>query len=184
MRPTTRRLSVLATAVVLAALAPAAADTGARNDRNDSPGLLDMKRVIHRHAGDGILVHRFRTFDAWDWSIFEEGSRVYFSFFVEAGSTEDRTLQVTASSDGTPYAEMTDADGGTLGYARVWKPSPRSLQVEFPKRLLGKKVSEYRWKVRTIFHQTDHPDCGTSGDVRVLCNDRAPNKRKIRHRLS
>lgn len=184
---TRRRIATLtgAAALTLVLVLPAGGDTGARADGNDSPGLLDVQRVVHRHGGDGVLVHRFRTFEKWDWSIFENESFADFTFFVNGGRRRDRTLTVTTSPDGTPYAEMFDRDGDTVGYARVWKPSARSLQVEFPKTLLGKNVTRYRWKLFTTFHEDDHEDCGTSGNAIMLCEDVAPNqgKGKLRHRL-
>lgn len=174
---------VLAACLMLAA--PAGAGTATREDGNDSPGLLDVQRVVHGHAGDGILLHRFKTFEKWDWSIFENETFADFSFFVNGGRRVDRTLTVTTSPDGTPYAEMYDRDGDTVGYARVWKPTPRSLQVEFHRSLLGKNVDSYRWKLLTTFHEDDHEKCGTSGNAIKLCPDAAPNrgKGKIRHRL-
>ena len=183
----TRMTTLIGAAAVSLLLAlPAGAGTGARVDGNDSPGLLDVQRAVHGHAGDGILLHRFRTFEKWDWSIFENETFADFSFFVNGGRRVDRTLTVTTSPDGTPYAEMFDRAGDTVGYARVWKPTPRSLQIEFPRNLLGKNVARYRWKLLTTFHADDHEECGTSGNAIELCPDLAPNrgKGKLRHRLS
>lgn len=179
-----RAAAVLLAAASIVVALPAGATTAVHRDRNDSPGLLDVRRVLHRHAGEGILVHRVRTFEKWGWSIFNQGSYVELMFFVNGGPARDRTLWVTTSPDGTPYAEMNDKAGDTVGYARVWKPSRRTLLVEFPKNLLGKNVRRYRWTAETTFHQDGHEECGGSTGVIVYCFDRAPNRgSKMRHRL-
>lgn len=168
-------------ALLLLAAPSARGDAFTLSDPDDSPGGLDISYVKHSHrtvqaTGQRLLRHRLTTYEAWDTSVLARGSRIYFFFNIDADADYERRLTINVSEDGTLYAEMDNPSSGwTRGYARVWRPNRRSVAIEFPTRLLKRDLAKYRWYGDTVFHLSEHPDCGDVGNVSVLCGDRAPN---------
>ncbi len=174
--------SVLLGAIGLDWRLPARADRLVVNDPEDTDGQLDVATISHGHRRRGIVVQSFSTFNRWDTATFEDGSTfAYFSIW-HSGDLK-RRIYVDAAPDGSLYAEISNANGRVLGYAKVWRPDDRSLRVEFPRRTLGRKVHRYRWNLVTTFHNESHPDCGSEGDAVVLCGDVAPDQKRVLHDL-
>lgn len=181
------RRAVLATATVLGLLVvavPAAlADNVTRSDPDDSTGGLDIASIAHSHS-EGVLVHRFSTYEAWDTAVLQDGlSYAKFNFFIDQRYI---TATVDVEDDGTLYAEIRNfRTQRIIGFAKVWRPDERSLRIEFPKRVLGRGVTSYRWSALTSFHQQGHESCDSDSETTtvVACGDPAPTRGFITHRL-
>lgn len=175
------RAAALAVALILVATTPAAADRKVRVDPDDSTGALDIAEVAHNH-NRGLLTHRLTTYERWETSVLEDGlSDIYFDFFVG-----DRYVyaRVDVSPDGTLFGEMRNRDTERIiGFVKVWRPSKRKLRIEFPKRMLGRNVTSYRWSASTSFHRDGHETCGSGPHIIIACIDYAPSRGYIRHSL-
>lgn len=164
--------------MVLASAATASA--ALVTDPDDSPGGLDVSAVrqgYHEIIGTGqrLIRHRIETLEGWDIATFLEGNTYAEIDFDLDGGGLDRRLTIDAS-DGSMYAVMYGSKPHLLlGYARVWKPDPKRVVVEFPRRLFDAQSDGYRWRVRTVFHDDSYPDCATVDDMVFLCADHAPD---------
>lgn len=180
------RKNMLVVLLVLGLLQGTAfADTTTRTDGDDANGLLDLQSGTHTHLrradSQRLLVHELRTHEAWrerEWG--DSYVRVLFS--TDDDPTWERQLYV-ARTGGNFYAEMTSRRGKIVGYAKVFRPNRRTLRMEFPKALLPTGTDSYKWFATSVFSEPSHPDCGTQGDVAVLCFDRLPNRGRITHHL-
>lgn len=175
---------ILFCVVALLLMVPVAlADRARVEDADDSPGSLDIRFVGHRHE-NRLLVHRIRTYEDWDMTVLQEGSYFYVMFHTDGDKKPDRLIFVAPAPDGTPFAQMKNPKNNRIvGYAKVWHPTDQVLQLEFPRRMLGKDVTKYRWKAESVFHQEGHPECGTSGDAISQCPDHAPQRGTVGHKL-
>lgn len=176
---------VLATLVALVPANGVNADEQTREDPGaEAPGPLDIRSIGHSHEDRGLLVHSATTAESWSSSILQGGASTIEWFFLVKG--EVRRAGITkAAEDGTLYTEMIRwPTNRILGFAKTWKPDEQTIQVEFPRRLLGRGVEKYRWYVQTIFHQPDHPECGDAGGVRTKCYDRAPDRGSLGHSIA
>ena len=152
----------------------ASADVLRAPDRDDAPGRLDVRFVVHGHwrnleSGERLLTHRLATYETWRPGILRYRGRIEFRFDVDEDWDFERRLSIGVTK-GSLYAEMTnDSELETLGYAKVWRPGSRSVKVKFPPSLLGAPgITSYRWYARTaiVCQETDH--------VVVICGDNAP----------
>ena len=74
--------------------------------------------------------------------------------------------------------------GRIVGYARVGHPDATTLHIEFPRRMLGKGVTSFRWAGSSVYYDPDDPESGKPvGDVVTPCPDNFPDAGSIRHSL-
>ena len=179
-----RRGVVAACLISALAVSPTAADVREVSDPSgDTPGLLDIRSAAHRHGQQRLIVHALSTYDEWDAATLDGNSRIFWYFRVD-GSLR-RTAITRAAPDGSLFTEVFRGPTNDLrGFAKTWRPDNHSVQIAFPRRLLGRGASTYSWYVQTIFHRSDHPDCGDEGgDVSNDCLDRAPDRGWVRHSI-
>jgi len=147
-------------------------------DPRDTPDVMDLAEVEHGHrttfGGGYVLTHTLRTHDAWGDDLFY-GAR--WDFFLPDGDrAPDRSLLLGRNSDGSFSAEMENSRD-VIGFANVWRPDDRSIRVEFPRRLLGKRVKSYRWKLYLSY------PCSRDEDVQCEPTTPDTHEGKILHRL-
>lgn len=170
-----RRISLLLAAAVAAGAVVATAIAGHVNliDPNDTPGLLDVRRV----ELDGTKRPRWRVFTFSRWStedVFDSGFTLVrldtfgsprFDYYALIRSNGFR-LRASLWRD-----RATKRDYKVDGLA-VWRPSRASLAVRVPLRKvrIGKRRIAYHWIVETLF---------TSDKCRSVCIDFAPDAGRI-----
>jgi hypothetical protein len=178
----------MVTATMLTSVA--LADGLTSSDLDDSTGGLDISSVRHAHwvvasTGQRLLRHRIQTFESWDDDVISDAHTHFYIYFnTDNDARVERRLWVD-TKDGTLFARMEGPNEGgrVFGFAQIWKPRDDALIVQFPRALLGKSISRYRYYVESVFHDDLHPDCGTVDDMVFLCFDRAPEAGWLRHRL-
>ena len=191
-----RKWIVVVLAGVISLGGSVAADTTSVADGDDTPGALDISEAGHGHrrmfvpqGTQRLLKHTVRTHEEWGRRVLRGPSRIEIEFYLGDGGRPQRNLFIDVDRHGFLYAKMIVIGrkrGGTvLGYARVWRPDPHTVKVEFPKRLLWDgELSSYRWRVRTEFVDPASEECpGMVTDVYVSCVDQAPDSRLILHQL-
>ena len=171
------------------------ADDLARDDPDDTEGLLDVSSIAHGHFDTSnprrkVLTHHVETFDNWENDILSSEvfpSYIEIVFNIDSDPAIERYMHISASEDGSLQAEMfsrqPDRVDSSKGYAFAWRPDERSLGVAFPRSLLRKRIKSYRWYVSTAYHESGHKDCDKEGDVVTWCQDEAPNAETVRHKL-
>lgn len=169
-------------AVLLPAIA--VATTGGVDDADDVDGPWDFKTAIHGHEwveGKRFLRHRLETYEPWATEELADSSLVIL-FDFEDGRSPDKWITITAAEDGTPYAEMFHADRRRVdGYAKVWRPDDRSIEVVFPRRLLKRGIRSYQWWAQGDY-SLQHPEqCTDQGEgvAWTTCDDLTT---RVRHR--
>ena len=161
----------------------AKADVKSRIDPDDSSSQLDIKSIEQRHGGRGLLVHRITTFEEWDASTLSEPENSFELSLQYRGHY--RFIHIDVADDGSLFAEINHpTKGAVLGYAKIWRPDTRTVQIEIPKRLLSSEVQGYKWNAQSSFHDEASEDCSNDNDGHVLiCNDTAPDSGWVYHRL-
>lgn len=196
VRATSLRRGALYVTVALAlashgvlSIQPAYSDTKQATDSvDDADGGLDISVLMHRHGTHGsvrVLQHRLTTEEAWDSSVLaDEFTAISFSFYFDYEFR--REILVDVSPDGTLFAEVRNERHKVIGFAKVWRPDDRAVQIEFPKRTLRRGLRRYTWEASTSYHSTDHETCGGEGDSTRICGDSMPEPRqkRILHRLN
>lgn len=184
-----RKVSRLPTLLVLLAVTAtlftgvANADFKRRTDGDDSSGMLDLRSASHAHRS-GLLVHSVETYEPWENEILVDGLTRFNFLFSYRGSPRRQLVVEVADDQQSLFAEMSDwRTGKIVGYAKVWRPDERSLRVEFPKRLLSRKLAKYRWSVSSGYHQSGPPPCGDAEGVSTACTDHVPDSGMILHDL-
>ena len=179
-------LSVVVASVALLST-KSQADTKLVQDADDTAGALDVSEVGHSHGQNRLLIHRLSTYESWSNDVLlDEGTAFWFEFFPAGGN--EKYVRVDVSPDGNLYGEVIRWDGETiLAYVKVWRPDDRTIQIEFPKRILKLGLHRYSWNVASTFRQPGASECG--GDPYV-CSDHVPDQgaghtlmRNIVHRL-
>lgn len=137
---------VIVVAMLFSNMGAANADTRRELDRDDAQGFLDIRWVAHGHgynaAAETAVRHRIETFASWKSRDLPCGA-MGFVF-------GRRNRYVRVYYDNGLKAEMIDTTNGhVIGRTQVWRPTARSLTVQFPKRWLGDNVASYRWAART-----------------------------------
>ena len=170
---------------------PAAADTVARSDGEQTSGSLDIKAVSHGHRGTR-LTHTLRTYERWrNRALRDDSSWIALIFDRRPDSLDDdRYLRIDYSKERGLYARMTTfgahGPGSFIGRVDVRRLTQRSVKVRFPKRFLGRSVSRYEWRAITSFEDTQacrsSPDSASQGG----CLDYAPGRHRpgIEHDLT
>ena len=156
-----KRLAIAAALLLALPIPSALADTVQVDDPRDS-GKIDVATATHSHgsvAGGVTLRYTVVTYNDWtseDLSVFR------FTFKRRQWETR-RYLQIRPEEDGTLTATMW-ADRRFRGFAHLTRPDARTLQIDFPKSLLGRGFSQYRWSLYANQHSVcdAHPpdQCG------------------------
>jgi hypothetical protein len=171
------------------------ADTRTVPDPDDTGGPLDVMTITQRHIettqpGQRLLVHSIEMYEPWDNSVLADSPNSMSIYFDIDGDLQvERELLIGANGDGSLGGIMFSLHprggrGRVRGFARVTRPDDRTVEVTFPKVLLEKGITRYRWNVHTLTDSPDDPECGNQGDTYVYCGDNAPQTTLyIKHRL-
>jgi hypothetical protein len=144
-------------------------------DRNDSKGVLDVRKVerfgIERPGFHIVTCCRWSTHRIWDKGFFLVRFDTYggkrFDYYALVRSDG---RQMLASSWRDRRRQHPDR---YLGPLVEWRPNRRSVTVRVDLSdmyLGGRNRLTYRWKVETMF---------TSRHCHRVCFDRAPNKKAV-----
>lgn len=170
--------SVLAVGAALALLtaligaSPATAHEQTVLDQDDSDGPLDIVAARQRHARvTEVQTHpekeiryielRYRivTYEKWERSIVSGGHNfISFEFNLDRDRTIERCLVITNSEHemlGRIYKNCTYFDDELVAMASVGRRDKHSLDVAFPRRMLGKSIKKWRWRAVTSFEEQD-----------------------------
>ena len=176
MRKATRRylraqLGVAVALVVLLA-SPAWGDTQTRLDPDDSAGGLDLETVTHRHkiTSSGRIILRFRlsTYEAWQFADEQEEEFISVEFNLDKDNAVERCADVDLRlKDGAVelYADVyknctQEGAWDRVGSARnVTRPDEKSLTVTLARRLLGRRVRVYDWRIVTAYGDAWSQEC-------------------------
>jgi hypothetical protein len=144
LRPTSRRVvafGALAAAIVFAwGPGPSGAAAGSNTDPDDVPLQLDLKSTSH--ANDGSTV----TYIAETYENFTD-KLADFKWGIDTNGDEGFDLIVFAEWDRTELVGgVDDAAENPVAEAAVSRPTPNSIKVSFPVRVLGGSTS-YRYGV-------------------------------------
>lgn len=164
--------------LILLVSVPAYANTRAVEDA-ETGDTMDAVEATHGHHSTekGVLVHRITMAQPWDNS-----DLVAVSINIRLSKAKARPAKrvwVDQNADGSLRTRILERRGQVLGHGNAWRPDDRSLQVEFSRKLLGRKITAYRWRVK-IFQPCpqSQPEC-------VIEFDFVPDKgeKAILHRL-
>jgi hypothetical protein len=189
MRRTARLLGISLTAALMIG-GVAGADQKNMDDPNDAEGAMDIQSISHGHKRrqldevgryQHLLVHRFETFDAWEDI---EVNRSIISFSFGEKREWGRSLRIRMDRSGALYGEMLAGHDRLVGYARVTRPDDRSLRVIFPRSLLQKGATAYRWSVNIQPKLKSHPECVHDPNSDVVSNDCLDTAAFLVHELS
>ncbi|HYI44122.1 MAG TPA: hypothetical protein VE174_01500 [Actinomycetota bacterium] len=184
----------LVTALLLGVPAPVSADKKSVPDPDDVNGALDIKAASHRHGSKGKLVHIIVTHEDWEPSILAAEESWFAMLFDVDRDREDefgenRYLKIDYSEEEGLHAGMYSqgfgGPGEFIANVPVTKPNAASVRVVFPKKLLARRIKEYRW--RAIASYEDEAECASDEDSAEQggCLDYVPPPMKagIRHDL-
>ena len=141
-------------------------------DPDDTPGRLDVRRVLIEDLQP--QQYEVRTYESWRISrIYDDG---FFVIYFDTFGDERFDYYVLVRSmktrlQSTLWRDRQKGNDRRIAYTRVRHPGPRLLRVNVPigKMRFGPARIQYRWQVRTLF---------ISGKCyERLCIDRAPNGR-------
>lgn len=196
-----RFVSLGAAALLIAT--PASADTYTIADADDSPSALDVASIMQSHerlsSGQLLLSYTIEMYEPWSSETLKEAEvsdiSLHFDLNNEheaayralgfCGEGFERILELGVSGDGSLYGELRTPRQKVVGFAKVWRPDDKSVQMSFPKSALKPHLHSYQWCAQTAYHEATEPssECGESSDVFTLCTDRAPDRRTVRHKL-
>lgn len=187
-----RRLGALAAAaaLVVTAAAPAWGDDAVMDDPDDTGGAFDVVQASHGHvrlsSGQTLLRHGFELAEAWENEALKgHSNRIVLLFDLGGDRRPERRMDISVSEDGSLVAPMVAERGRkpdvVRGYAHVWRPSETAVEIVFPRSLLARRLERYGWRLETLYHHDDDPDCGIITDVYVICYDTAPDRGRYEH---
>lgn len=179
------------------------ADHVEKGDADDSPSALDIAGGRHGHestdTSQKLIAHSLAMYEDWDGQLLLSAEVYDISLHFDTNGDHDppiraigfcgegyeRILEVRASEDGSLFASIRRAGGKIIGFVRVSRPDVRSVDLAFPRSVLGTHVKEYEWCAQTAYYEEDNPseECGASNGVETLCTDRLPNKKAVVHDL-
>ncbi len=191
-----RRTIVVVLVMLLVAMtpAPAGADRALDRDADDTAGLLDIARIVHKHRKrrPNVFVHKIVMYDRWTNSAISsphDSRRITVTFDVRRagygciGCITEREVVITSQSGdlrAVLYNHLGDPPR-KLADLRVWRPNDRTVAFSVRKRqLMRKDRNHYDWGVGTIYQRRGDQDC----PPRRSCFDYAPRRRELlRHQL-
>jgi hypothetical protein len=171
----TTRTGIAALLLVPLLAGSAVGDVVTRRDPKDTPGRLDIRRISHGHKDDAVVhtVSMYRRFP----SRLLEGRGRALGIFLFNREEERVRIVVVQWRNGRLRAPVFDWEEGRVGTARVSRPNPRTIRVVISESVLGGlgESPGYRWFALTVFKD--------GGRCKRWCEDTAPNRRPIRHRI-
>jgi hypothetical protein len=143
-------------------------------DANDSPGILDIKRV----DSFGLVrpARRIITYKPWTANaIYDEGN---FLIFYDTALDERFDYYVMVRSNGRKmegilWRDYKKAPDEIVGDAQVWRPNLRAVvaRISLNQLWISKGRENYRWMVQSL--KWDGPSCIN------VCFDRAPENNVV-----
>ncbi len=139
-------------------------------DKDDSAGPLDIVAARQRHRVAHLLQthpqrefkeielrYRLVTYEAWEREIVSGNHNfISFEFDLDADRAIERCLVITNSEFemlGRMYKNCTYFDDELVGSASVGRRDKHSLDTAFPRRLLRKGITRWKWRAVTSFEQ-------------------------------
>lgn len=174
------RIAVAGGLVAALGVAPALADSAAFEDADDSAGVLDILGAGHGHdrvSGKRVLVHSISTFEGWDRGDLNKNSSLQIEFQLPGRnrtSPPERLLVISARNQrlrAKMYSTLGDPPK-FLANVSLTRPSRRTVEVAFPKKLLRRSLDRYRYRVFTYYLKR-----GTACGAPEGCSDDAPDAR-------
>ena len=156
-------------------------------DGNDTPGRLDIRRIVHGHRLQGehrLTRHRLSTHRHW-YTRHLRGDLSFLNMFLNTDGDKrpERRLTIDVRKKNLLARMDRYPSGKRVGYTKVWRPNKWSVSVAFPESFLGQGITAYKWNANSFFHTSGDGPCGIPTDVVRTCADRAPNRGQIKHRL-
>ncbi len=145
------------------------------SDGNDTPGPLDVRRVVTWARGS-TPVWTIKTWNRWTRrSIWDSGHLLVqldtfgstrFDYYALIRSTGTRMR-------GLLFRDATERRDYMVSRLEVWRPDARSVAVVIPLRRLRMPATRtyYRWVVKTLY---------TGGGCARVCIDRVPDTGAVR----
>ncbi len=169
MRKQLAALPAIVVSLVVILAAPAWGHTQTRLDPDDTPGPLDIvaARHSHRSTDSGVLL-RFRVVTYETWTFPEDHPRILVEFELPSEFAIERCVVIARRwvdpgefrVEGHVYRDCDYLADERIGTAKsVTRPDDHSLTVTLAKRLLGKNVRSYRWRVVTGYQDEESADC-------------------------
>lgn len=146
---------------------PAGADVVRQRDGDDTPGRLDIRRVVHGHTENGRLKHRVVTFKPWKARHLRRRANYIYVWFSTDGEKRFAERRVVIDFvDGKLQAciQMYDEinDGAAVGPCEditLRRPDTRTALVVFRRRMLRRNLQEYSWSASTSFKSPESKRC-------------------------
>jgi len=161
--------------VAVALAVPGLARAATISDPDDVHGKLDIASVTQEHGAKGPVVHTITTYGPWrSRAISIRNGSAFLIDFDTAGGIRAERFAVVYRSHGVLRVAVITRNGRELGFGSATRPSPKSIRVSIPRKLLG-KPNGYRWRLFSIYFG---PGC------RAGCVDRAPNTGQAIHDLT
>ena len=172
-----RRITVVLVALVLVwGNEPGSADTTELPDPLEQYHLDIVTASQGHDAGSPrVLIHRVGFAEAWS-----NESLPYLELKLTFTRLQDKrtaVVYVSPRDDGSLRALFLDQKG-TKGHGDAWRPDDHTLQIEFARGLLGRRIDGYRWRVEVAQPCEGKTNCAPEWD---FAPDRA--QPKARHDL-
>lgn len=151
-----------------------------------SPGQLDVKRVVVRKIARGELRYDITMYGPWPNSALRGRSDI--DIFVRRANdvTVYGGLEVGVIH-GNLYAKYSDQSSRAVkGYGKVWRPSKRTIAVQFPRSYLAHHLRTYTWRIVTYYAKDGDGRCPAGSDEVSTCYDYVPDdpRRYIKTKVS
>jgi hypothetical protein len=155
-----------------------AADTKAIEDSRDEEQIVDPVEATHSHHESlrGVLVHTVRMAEPW-----EDGDLLGINMNIwlpDQDREPDRYVVLGFNADRSMSVTVYNWSGGLRGHGNAWMVDDRTIRIEFARRLLGRRLSHYRWKL-TVSFRCNAPE----GTVCAPQRDLVPDRGKVLHDL-
>ena len=150
--------------LLLASMPPGMAHEQAKLDADETSGPLDIVVTQHRHRSLGpgtSLIFKIVTYEKWSRDVIAEGGHRFIS--IELNLDQDSEIErcfVMNTNDSETFGIMYkncryfgDEQVGSKDFFPARQLDEHTIRAEFPKRLLGRGVSQYRWRAVTSFEE-------------------------------
>lgn len=167
-----RLLVSIALAALLVVGGVATAHVQSKDDANDSPDRLDLKRVSVSHTARRLILD-IRTWESWSARELQSGKRtLYFTFDTKGGNAADYNANILRTeSDGLVCLIGTEPEGARVGEGRAYRNGDNHVACSFRRRLIEAGGSKtIRWK-------------GSMFNLDTFERDYVPNSGMVRHQL-
>jgi hypothetical protein len=174
-----RALAATIAALLCATALPGIAASAEIRDPNDTPGWLEVRRVItwgreQRPAWRILTGPRWTARRLWD--------KGFLVLMLDTFGDARLDYHVVIASNGrgleaTLWRRRRRAPDRRLRRVDVWRPNRRNVVVRFRlgRVVVGPRRDHYRWFVETLL---------TARRCRRVCIDRVPNRGTVKHQLA